>query len=76
MNELVDMQWKFVVTASSSEVDRIGSAAVQLSLTLDTGAGSTTDVVVELTLPQFYDFLADMEKAQAYVSTLAGAGGV
>lgn len=74
MNELVDMQWKFIVSASSSEVDRIGSPAVQLSLVLDVGGGTHSTVVVELTLPQFYDFLADMEKAQAYVQTLSASG--
>jgi len=75
MNELVDMRWKFGVTASSSEVGRIGTPHVQLSLTMDLGQGQTTDVVLELSLPQFYEFLSDMEKAQAYVQSLATGGG-
>ena len=74
MNELVDMRWKFGVTASSSELARIGTPHVQLSLTMDLGQGQTTDVVVELSLPQFYAFLSDMEKAQAYVKSLATGG--
>ena len=73
MNELVDMRWKFGVTASSSEVGRIGTPFVQLSLTMDLGQGQQSDVVLELSLPQFYEFLSDMEKAQAYVKSLAGA---
>lgn len=72
MNELVDMRWKFGVAAASSEVARIGAPHVQLALTLDMGGGATSEVVLELTLPQFYDFLSDMEKAQAYVAYLAG----
>jgi hypothetical protein len=76
MNELVDMRWKFGVTASSSELSRIGTPHVQLNLTLDLGQSQTTDVVLELSLPKFYEFLSDIEKAHAYIQSLAvGAEG-
>ncbi len=69
-NELVDMEWKFGVTAASSELAQVGSTFLQLKLVVDKG-GAREQVFVELTLPQFYDFLADMEKAKTYVDFLS-----
>lgn len=64
VNELVDLEWKFGVTASNSEMKRVGASFLQLKLVLDKGH-STETVHMELTLPQFYEFLAEMEKAKA-----------
>ena len=65
MNELVDMQWKFGVTASSDDAAQIGSTFLQLKLVLDKGSGSLETHYMELTLPQFYEFIHEMEKAKA-----------
>ncbi len=47
------MEWRFGVTASSSDLDQVGSTFLQLKLVLDKG-GLRENVFVELTLPQFY----------------------
>ncbi|EFC42786.1 hypothetical protein NAEGRDRAFT_69245 [Naegleria gruberi] len=63
IHPLLDMDWKFGVTASSSELDEVGSTFLQLKLTIDDGG--KRDVFVEMSLQQFYDFLHEMEKAQS-----------
>jgi hypothetical protein len=70
-NQLVDMEWKFGVTASSSDLKAVGSTFLQLKLVIDKGAGVTEDVHMELTLPQFYEFLASMEKAKTHLDYLS-----
>mmetsp|Transcript_48897 Transcript_48897/g.72653 ORF Transcript_48897/g.72653 Transcript_48897/m.72653 type:complete len:208 (-) Transcript_48897:73-696(-) len=64
VNELEDMQWKFGVTAASDEMRRVGSTFLQLKLTVGKGE-SKQRVNLEMTLPQFYDFLAQMEKVRS-----------
>lgn len=64
VNPLVDMQWRFGVTAANSEIRHLGATFLQMLLTLDLG-NSQQKVHLELTLPQFYEFLAQMEKAKA-----------
>jgi COMM domain containing 7 len=71
MNELVDMQWKFGVTAATEEVEHVGSSHLQLKLVMDKGSGSRENVVLEMSLPQFYEFLAQMERAAAYVDVIS-----
>ena len=63
VNQLVDMDWKFGVTAASSEVNKVGNTFLQLKLVINKG-NKTEDVFMELSLPQFYSFLHDMEKAR------------
>jgi len=63
VNRLVDMEWKFGVTASTDEVGQAGTCFLQLKLTVNTGTG-TEDVLMELSLPQFYTFLQQMQKAK------------
>ncbi|KAK7102067.1 COMM domain-containing protein 7-like [Littorina saxatilis] len=70
VNQLVDMEWKFGVTASSSELDRVGNTFLQLKLVINTGNG-TKNVYMELSLPQFYSFLHEMEKAKASLEYLS-----
>ena len=41
VNEMVDFQWRFGVTASSSSVDRVGRTFLHIQLTIDTGQGHT-----------------------------------
>lgn len=37
VNNLVDMEWKFGVTASTDELRQVGSTFLQLKLTIDKG---------------------------------------
>ncbi|KAK0172188.1 hypothetical protein PV328_005536 [Microctonus aethiopoides] len=69
-SKIVDVSWKFGVTAASSECDRVGKTFLQLRLLLDDG-GKTTDVFTEMTLSQFYKFLHDLEKAKNSLDILA-----
>ena len=64
VNELVDMEWKFGVTASSDDAAQVGGTFLQLKLVLNKGNG-TENVYMELTLPQFYEFLHEMERCKA-----------
>lgn len=70
VNQLVDMEWKFGVTAASSEVDKVGNTFLQLKLVINNGTG-TSNVYMELTLPQFYSFLHEMSKARASLEFLS-----
>lgn len=67
VNELVDLQWKSGVTVSSSDCAKVGTAYLQMKLTLDRGNGATEDVQLELSLPQFYELLSEMQRAKANV---------
>ncbi|KAL9646999.1 hypothetical protein ABK040_013853 [Willaertia magna] len=70
INPLIDMDWRFGVTASSSELNEVGTTFLQLRLTIDEG-GLKKDVFLEMTLQQFYDFLHEMEKAQTTLDFFA-----
>ena len=71
VNRLVDMDWRFGVTSSSSEMQQVGRTFLQLRLGLDRGGGHTQTSCMELTLPQFYEFLQEMEKAKASMDFLS-----
>jgi inactivated superfamily I helicase len=71
MNELVDMQWKFGVTASSDDAAQLGSTFLQLKLVTAMGDGLETSYM-ELTLPQFYEFMHEMEKCKASLDAFSG----
>ncbi|XP_066444251.1 COMM domain-containing protein 7 [Eleutherodactylus coqui] len=64
INQLVDMEWKFGVTAASSELEKAGSVFLQLKMVIKQG-NQLEPVYVELTLPQFYSFLHEMERAKS-----------
>ncbi|KAM6404233.1 COMM domain-containing protein 7 isoform 2-T2 [Rhynochetos jubatus] len=70
INQLVDMEWKFGVTAGSSELEKVGSIFFQLKLVIKKGT-RTENVYVELTLPQFYSFLHEMERVKASLESLS-----
>jgi len=61
-NELIDLEWKFGVTASTSDLSQAGTCFLQLKLVLDRG-DKKENVLMELSLPQFYQFLAQMQAA-------------
>jgi hypothetical protein len=65
-NKLIDLDWSFGVTASSNDCDQVGKTFLQLKLTLDEG-GQPNHVFMELSLEQFYQFLAQMENCKAYL---------
>ncbi|KAF2074158.1 hypothetical protein CYY_004529 [Polysphondylium violaceum] len=68
VNQVLDMQWRFGVTTATSEntsSKQQSSTFLQLKLVLDKGDNIKEDVHMELTLPQFYQFLKEMEKAKS-----------
>uniref|UniRef100_A0A8C9BWU4 COMM domain-containing protein n=1 Tax=Phocoena sinus TaxID=42100 RepID=A0A8C9BWU4_PHOSS len=54
INQLVDMEWTFGVTSGSRELENM---LLQLKL-----VPQTENLYIELTLPQFYSFLHEMER--------------
>lgn len=69
--KLVDMDWSFGVTSATDDCDQIGKTYLRLKLTLDTGsAEGNKDVFMELTLDQFYQFLASMEKCKSFIELM------
>eukprot|EP00053_Salpingoeca_punica_P008425 m.75664 g.75664 ORF g.75664 m.75664 type:complete len:200 (-) comp14599_c0_seq3:667-1266(-) len=70
VNQLVDMEWRFGVTAGSDAVEQSGASFLQLRLTLLKGT-TRENVFMELTLPQFYTFLQEMERAKASLDYLS-----
>ncbi|RNA08177.1 COMM domain-containing 7 isoform X1 [Brachionus plicatilis] len=70
IGQLVDMEWKFGVTASTSHVDKLGQAFLQIKLVFNTG-DKVESRFMELTLPQFYSFLLEMNKARSQMDYLS-----
>ncbi|XP_051518655.1 COMM domain-containing protein 7-like isoform X1 [Myxocyprinus asiaticus] len=66
VNQLVDMEWKFGVTVGTSDLQKTGNIFLQLKLVVRKG-NTTENVYMELTLPQFYNFLHEMEQAKASI---------
>jgi hypothetical protein len=79
-NRLIDMDWSFGVTAASDDCDHVGKTYLQLKLTIEedhNNTESTTgeqitkvgprDIFLELTLDQFYQFLASLEKCRTFL---------
>jgi len=65
VNKLILPEWRFGITASNKHMKDAGSTFLQLKLVIDGGDGQTKDEYVEFSLPQFYEFVATMEKAKA-----------
>uniref|UniRef100_A0A7N6BDN5 COMM domain-containing protein n=1 Tax=Anabas testudineus TaxID=64144 RepID=A0A7N6BDN5_ANATE len=53
-----------LVTVGTSEIYKVGNIFLQLKLVVRKG-NSTENIYMELTLPQFYNFLHEMERAKA-----------
>uniref|UniRef100_A0A8C6V9P3 COMM domain containing 7 n=1 Tax=Naja naja TaxID=35670 RepID=A0A8C6V9P3_NAJNA len=70
VNQLIDMEWKFGVTAGSSELGKVGSIFLQLKLVVKKGS-RLEPVYLELTLPQFYSFLHEMERIKTSLESLS-----
>jgi hypothetical protein len=78
-NSLVDAEWRFGVTVSTDEVGKVGSTFLQMRLLTTPGGGGggrggLEAHHLELTIPQFYDLLSQLEKAQSYVTLLGSSG--
>lgn len=63
VNQLVDMEWKFGVTVATDELSSVGACHLQLKLVIDRGNKRRENVVMEMTLPQFYEFFHQMQAA-------------
>ena len=63
VNELVNMEWKFGITAGNDDLKELGKVFLVLKLTINRGE-RLEDVVMELTLAQFYSLLSELQKAQ------------
>jgi len=71
VNQLVDIQWKFGVTAASSDIQLVGNTFLQMKWTTKGEDGKLETICMELSLPQFYKFLHEMEKAKTSMEMLA-----
>ncbi|KAK7872924.1 hypothetical protein R5R35_004243 [Gryllus longicercus] len=72
--KVVDVHWKFGVTASTSEKSMVGTTFVQLKIVADTGVpgdGSLKNIFVEMDLAQFYSLLHELEKARGNLNYLS-----
>lgn len=70
VKKLVDMEWKFGVTAASSEINRVGQCFIQMKLIVSKNASETETIFVEMSLSEFYDFLHEMEKAKLKMDSI------
>uniref|UniRef100_A0A6S9UC12 COMM domain-containing protein n=1 Tax=Chrysotila carterae TaxID=13221 RepID=A0A6S9UC12_CHRCT len=70
LESLIDVEWTFGVTASSSELEAVGSTYVQLRLTLSGDNGRARFAHIELSLPKFYELLHQLESAKAQLEVL------
>lgn len=70
---LIDAEWRFGVTVSTDDLARVGSTYLQMRLLTDSGAGRLDTHHLELTVPQFYDLLSQLEKAKSYCDYLQSA---
>jgi len=68
VNQLVDLEWKFGVTAANTDLSKVGDCFLQFKLSLDDGDSRIRRVPMELTLPQFYSLFSELEKARAQIS--------
>ena len=72
-NEVVDMDWSFGVTAASNDSGNIGKTFLQMRLTLlDKTTENVRNVFLELSLEQFYHFLAQLEGCKTAIDILSG----
>ncbi|XP_061552072.1 COMM domain-containing protein 7 isoform X1 [Phycodurus eques] len=70
VNRLVDMEWKFGVTVGTSEIHKMSNIFLQLKLVVQKG-NATENLYMELNLPQFYNFLHEMERAKASMDSFS-----
>jgi len=64
VNKLEDVEWRFGVAAGSSDKAISGAAFIEMKLKIRQGDESVVRYM-ELSLPQFYEFVHQMERAKA-----------
>ena len=69
VNQLTDLQWRFGVISGSSEARKAGRTFLQMKMTVNDGVNSE-DTWVELTLPQFFTYMKELQKAKAALDML------
>lgn len=70
-NKLVDLDWSFGVTASTEELDHVGKTFLQLKLTVDSEREGRKTHFLEMSVDQFYQFLASLEKCRSFLDFVA-----
>lgn len=63
---LQNFQWRLGVAAASSECDQVGASFLQLRLE---ASGSQPPLLLEMTLPQFYQLLSSLQQAARGLSS-------
>ena len=58
------MQFFYLVTAASSTPEQVGKTYVRIKMKILTGNKETENIVMEMQIPQFLDFLHELEKTQ------------
>jgi len=69
VNEVSELEWRFGVTAASSQLNKVGATFLQLRLIIDRGTHQQA-VLMELSLAQFYSFLHEMQAADRQADAL------
>ncbi|KAL2742250.1 COMM domain-containing protein 7-like [Vespula maculifrons] len=78
ISKILDISWRFgekykkiyiLITAASSDSDKVGKSFLQLKLCLDEGS-RIKDHFIEMSIPEFYKFLHDLEKAKINLDLL------
>ncbi|XP_043597745.1 COMM domain-containing protein 7-like [Bombus pyrosoma] len=69
ITKVLDISWRFGVTAASNESDNMGKSFLHLKLKLEEN-GKTRNAFVEMTISEFYKFLHDLEKAKCNLDLL------
>jgi len=69
ISKILDISWRFGVTAASNDSDNVAKSFLQLKLRLDDG-DKVKNVFTEMTIAQFYKFLHDLEKAKCNLDLL------
>ncbi|CAL7950518.1 unnamed protein product [Xylocopa violacea] len=69
VTKILDVSWRFGVTAASNESDNMGKSFLQLRLNVEEN-GKIKNVFVEMTISEFYKFLHDLEKAKCNLDLL------
>ena len=69
LNAVKDLEWRFGVTVSSSEMAKVGKPNIQMKIRIE---GREKPVYLELNVDQFYEFLHEMEKAKTLADMMSG----
>ncbi|KDO31116.1 hypothetical protein SPRG_04255 [Saprolegnia parasitica CBS 223.65] len=70
-SELIDMTWKLGITTATNLLPSVGAPFVVLTFVLQPrGTSLRSTETLELSLPMFYQFLANVEALQAHLSFL------